>query len=758
MKRPFALLGGVSFLAVILAACMDADLVLSAATICLGLGIGLLPVLAAVRVVCKRMKHPRSETSGVLLLRAVCFALTLLVSGFCMLRYVRAYETTVAPAEELAGSTARIRGIVLDYPREQYQRYYYQVRVERLSADGQNRDIPDLTLRISTAMPFGCRPYDSLECTVKIFSFSDAGTLYSSRNSRLAEGISAGAYISNYDSVAIVPNTASPPGKLFAEFRRILARQFERRLPGEESGMIRALLLGEREQVSDEVYGDFQEIGASHLLVISGLHMAALGGFLSLLFGSLPLLGKRVKNLLTAGAILGFLALTGFPVSAVRSGIMYLLALLANCLGKRADGVNSLGFAVLLICVRNPFSGGDVGFALSVLATLGILVLSGPMTAGLMGLVEHHPRIIRMAAPVASSLGVTLSAILFTLPVQFAVFQSLTLLAPLSSLLLVFPCTALLYCSLAAAFLGLLPVLSGLSAPFFFCAGWLARISIKIAGQLSKIRHTVLDLSDPIWMVGAAGIALVVLAGFLLKRGRRAACVVLASLLLLFGNGRALAAISLTGTVTMAAAADSSCVVILQGDRAAVLTLGGFQTGAARELLLRHNVRKVELLCLPVRDRDAREAAAQVLERFSVEQLALPKDAYLGRELQLLSGRAKRLYPEEGETVEVLGGVKITFAEDMSRLTVRAGSVSAIVETGQTGAGSCQLLFTTAERTEINSSFTVLQNDDIIEEHSRDVLAEQLPGQYLLPDGVGLLIDLLPDGTLRFRGDSLCLK
>ena len=760
MKRPFALLGGAAFLAVILAACLEADFVLSVSTLCFGLGTGLLLAAAVVRVVLKKIcvEHPSHLGSGVLRFRAVFLALALLVVGFCLFRYAREYEATVAPAEELAGQTARIRGTVQDYPTEQFDHYYYFVDVERLSVNGKRLEIPNLTLRVSAVMPFSCRPYDTMECTVKVFAFSHTGTLYSGRNSWLSKGVSAGAYISDYDTVETMPNTGSPPGKLFAELRRILARQFEQRLPGEESGVIRALLLGERERVSNEVYGDFKKIGASHLLVISGLHMAALAEFLSVLLGALPLLGRRGKSLLTAGVILGFLALTGFPVSAVRSGTMYLIMLLAGCLGRRADGVNSLGFAVLLICTANPFSGGDVGFALSVLATLGILLLANRIAAGLMALVENRPLLSRIAVPIATSLGVTLSAILFTLPIQMTVFQSLSLLSPLSSLLLVFPCTLLLYCSLTASFLGLLPVLSGLAAPFFFCAGWLCRISIWIAGRLAEIPHTVLDLSDPIWKVGAVGIAAVLLVGFCLKQSRQATCAILASILLVFGCGRAFAAAALMDTVTMAAAADSSCVAILRGDRAVILTLGGFQTGAMRELLLRHNVSRVELLCLPVRDRDAREAAAQVLEDFPTAQLALPKDAYLGRELQLLSRRAKRLYPEEGETVEVLGGVKISFTEDMSRLIVSANSVSVMVESGQTGTGNCQLLFTTAERTQINSAFTILQNDAIIEEHSKASLAGQLPGQYLLPDGTGLLVDLRPDGTIRFRGDSICLK
>ena len=62
-----------------------------------------------------------------------------------------------------------------------------------------------------------------------------------------------------------------------------------------------------------------------------------------------------MKNLLTAAAVLLFLILIGFPFSAVRSGIMLLLFLFADCLGREADSLNSLGFALLLIGVLNPF-------------------------------------------------------------------------------------------------------------------------------------------------------------------------------------------------------------------------------------------------------------------------------------------------------------------------------------------------------------------------------------------------------------------
>lgn len=762
MKRPFALLGGVSFSAVMLAAVLEVSSVMVLSVLCLGTGAAILLTLAVLRLrnaAANRtlQKLPRSCRSGVFSVRGVFLALALLVGAFCLFRYAREFSVTVAPMEQLAGTEARIRGTVQDHPSRQYGRYYYLVGVERLSVDGESRELPRFTLRVSTGAPFACRPYDTLECTVKFLAFSEENGLYSGRNSWLASGVSAQAYLSDYETVMTAPNTTSPPGKLFAELRHTIGRSFEKHLPSGESGLIRAMLLGERDRVSEEAHCNFKAIGASHLLVISGLHMAALGVFLSLLFGTLPMLGRTGKNLLTAGAVVGFLALTGFPVSAVRSGIMYLLALLADCLGREPDSVNSLGFAVLVICVVNPFSGGDLGFALSVSATLGILLLANRMTAGLLELAAKRPRFQRLCAPVASSLGVTCSAMLFTLPIQLLVFRSVSLLAPLSSLLLVFPCTLLLYCSLLAAFFGLLPALSPMAEPFFYCAGILARCSMGIADRLARLTRSMLDLSDPVWVVAVLGIGAVAAFGYFLKRSRRATCTVLAGMLLIFSCGRAFAAVR-EDTVTVAATADSSCVVLLRGSRAAVLTVGGFQESAARELLTRNGVEQIELLCLPEQSEEANEAAAQLLGWFPVEKLALPKGAYLRRDLESCANRSGYFCPENGETMEVLGEVKLTFLKDMSRISVTANSTEILVETGETGTGECQILFTTAERTKINSAFTVLQNGDIIEKYRKAELARLLPGRYLLPEGNGLFIDLLSDGVIRFRGDSICLK
>lgn len=761
MKRPFALLGGSAFAFLILAAATGAGTARFLLPLCAGLGLCALVLLAAGRLWREKLCQKFERLSGFfrpgaffVLLSLSC---SLLMGALCLFHYVRAWETMVEPAESLAGVEARIRGTVLDYPEQTYHKNYYTVEVRRILVNGKARDVQPFRIQLSTWSPFSCRPYDSLECTVT-FSLPDAsGGLYNARNRYLADGVGMTAYLSDYEDCAVVPSAASPPGKLLAEFRHILGRMFEKRLPTEEAGLIRAILLGERDKVSDRAYWSFKKIGASHLLVISGLHMSAIAFFLSLLFSRLPL-GRVGRNLLTAGAILCFLALIAFPPSAVRGGVMYLIALTAGCFGRETDSLNSLGAAVLVICLANPFSGGDLGFTLSVFSTLGILLLGRKISSGLLRPFKDRPRLRGILSPAAGSLGMTFAALLFTLPIQVLVFQGTSLLAPIATLLLVLPCTLLVYSSLAASFLGLLPFLAPISEPFFFCAGWLSRLSMGIAEALARLPGTFLDLSQPVWIAVLMGAAALAVLLYRKRDQKPAVCAALCGLLLLPICGWPLEGAAERGAVTLAAAPGTSCVILMQDGKAAVLSLGGYRTDAAEALLSRNNIREVESLFLPVEDSGAEEAASFILATHKTRRLILPDGACLNHSLLLAGAETSRAYLGDGGSIEVLNGVKVAASHGMKRFTITVGGFSAVVETGQTGAGRCQLLFTSLPDTGINSPFTVLQNDDIIE-RLKEKHGQRLPQkQYLLPDGNGLYIDLFRDGSINFRGESICLR
>lgn len=753
MKRPLALLGAAAFAFLTIASyCGEkaAEIILPG---CAGLGFCALFALIIAKICNKQKKKLLGEKRPRAFSVLAASAAVLLTGAVCMLRFIHASQP-MKSIGMLDGVKAQVRGTILDYPIEQYHRAYYKIRVEHVSVDGKAAALPTFTARLSTQSPISCEPYDTVDCTVKFLEFDRAVGLYSSRNSYLADGIAIGGYIADYGSVTVMPNAAASPGELLVRWRHILARSIEKRLPAREAGLIRAVLLGEKEQINSRDYANFRKIGAAHILVISGLHMTALAACFTFLF-SLLRLRPAVRNLFTAAIIILFLAVIGFPVSSVRAAIMYIVMLLGGCLGRRADGVNSLGLAVLLICLENPFSGGDLGFLLSASATLGILVFADGTITRFNGHLPKGKIFGKILKPAASSLAMTFSSAAFTVPIQAVVFGGVSLLAPLAGLVLIFPCTVLLYVSLGAAFFGVFPALSFLAEPFALCAGWIAKFSLVAAEQLAGISGTYLQLSNGLWLAVLTGWAL--LATILLfTKKRTATCAVLVGAVLLFCCGRIPE--SNTEIITVAAVKDSSCVVMIKGRRAAVLSLGGFKTNAAEDILLQNNIEEVELLCMPVRDPDAREAAVNIMQSVPVRRLALPMDAYVGRDLILAGEKAARSYLQEGEAIEAFDEIDITARDGMARLSAQIYGVSVVVETDSTGTGACDLLFTTQAASCINSAFTVLQNSDIIDELRT---AEQMPlasGRYLLPGGNGLYCDIYRDGSVSFRGESTCLK
>lgn len=669
--------------------------------------------------------------------------------------YLLAWQQA-APWQGLDGEKLQVRAQVLDYPEERYHRYYYKLRVEALGQEeGALEAVGPFTLRLSSTMPLACDPYDRVECLVTFRAFEEGGGLYSTRNARLADGFQAGAYLSQYEGIAVERDSAVSPGEMLVQLRHQVGRAMDRLLPRREAGLLRAMVLGDSGGVSEEDMGRFRQLGVSHILVVSGLHMTILAGFMQFLLCRFPI-RKAVRNALTALVLVLFLALSGFQPSACRGAAMYGALLLADSTGRRADSLNSLGLAVLLVCLFAPFSGGDLGFALSVLATLGIVVLYRPIyqvLAGkrLAGLAR------RLWKPVAASLAVTAAALLGTFPVQLAVFGGLPLLTPLANLLLVFPSTLLLYASFCGAFLSLLPATAPLAAPFVWAAGWLARFLLGAAGFLAQWKGTFLPLTGEVALAVVIGLLLLLMAAGLVGQDRPLRAVLGGCMAVLAVFGGVFQGWLTQGTVIFAAPAaeESSCVVMIQDGKAAVLSFGGYRTGAVAELLQRYRVTQVEALCLPDRGPEAREAAVQVLEEYGAKQLVLPGDAYVGRDLELALGEALPVFLEGGDSVSLWEGVSAQVLPQWEGLLLSVYGVEVLVEWGPGQSRDCGLLFTNQPQTRVNAPLSVWQTDGIIGENGQGLAFSPEGEGAVLPVEEGCAeVSVSPEGTVSVRREG----
>lgn len=163
--------------------------------------------------------------------------------------------------------------------------------------------------------------------------------------------------------------------------RERMQQVYIRELPGEEAGVLSAICLGEKELLAPEAKELFQLAGLSHLLAISGLHISLVGlGIYRLLrrCGA----GFFFGSLISGGLLLLYAVMSGMSVSTQRAFVMFLLSLVAGCLGRSYDTLCALAASAGILIWREPALLGNSGFLFSFLTVLGIASLCKTMTIG----------------------------------------------------------------------------------------------------------------------------------------------------------------------------------------------------------------------------------------------------------------------------------------------------------------------------------------------------------------------------------------
>lgn len=213
--------------------------------------------------------------------------------------------------------------------------------------------------------------------------------------------------------------------RILAPVRFTFERAITRVLPEPHASLLTGLLTGGRSGLPQNLSNDFRTAGLSHIVAISGFNITIILTFLSSLLFFLPL--KRRFWPLAIGITL-FVIFVGASASVVRAGIMGILGLIAIQADRTAKPRQLILWTAFLMSMWNPLSlWYDAGFQLSFLATIGIAELGGPLK-----------RLFRFAPEsfgIRESLAATIAAEIATLPVSMLLFRQISLVAPLSNLL-----------------------------------------------------------------------------------------------------------------------------------------------------------------------------------------------------------------------------------------------------------------------------------------------------------------------------------
>ena len=144
---------------------------------------------------------------------------------------------------------------------------------------------------------------------------------------------------------------------------------------GAGGALIPGLVIGDTSLEEPSFIIDMRRVGLSHLTAVSGANFAIIAAFLLWLS---QWVFKRVRSrlILTSLVLIGFIFLVRPSPSVLRASVMCAVILIAKARGVKADSLPSLGLAIAFLILMDPFQAIDPGFALSVAATAGILLLA----------------------------------------------------------------------------------------------------------------------------------------------------------------------------------------------------------------------------------------------------------------------------------------------------------------------------------------------------------------------------------------------
>jgi len=135
-----------------------------------------------------------------------------------------------------------------------------------------------------------------------------------------------------------------------------------------------ALLLGDRAELLDRDEQQFIRSGLMHFLAVSGSHVVLFSALVVFVLRRV-LVGPRTRGLLLILFLVGYTLATEAPPSVIRAGIFFLLLSLTWLLGRRRDLLNTLAAAMLVVLALCPSDLFNVGFQLSFIAVLGLIVV-----------------------------------------------------------------------------------------------------------------------------------------------------------------------------------------------------------------------------------------------------------------------------------------------------------------------------------------------------------------------------------------------
>jgi competence protein ComEC len=258
--------------------------------------------------------------------------------------------------------------------------------------------------------------------------------------------------------------------------KNYILQSLQKYIPGaDESSVAKALLIGYRIDLDKDLVQAYSNAGVVHLIAISGMHLALIYFFLVWLFVKIPVVKKSrfTKLVLILFCLWFFSLLTGAPASVLRAAVMFSFIAIGDSFGKRNSIYNSLAISAFALLCYDPYKLWDVGFQLSYLAVLSIVVCQKYIYDWF----YFKNKIVDAGWKLAS---VSLAAQIFTLPICIYYFHQFPLLFLLSNMIAIPLSTIALWGSILIVIFSPIPLLAIVLGKILWALVWLLNHSVFI--------------------------------------------------------------------------------------------------------------------------------------------------------------------------------------------------------------------------------------------------------------------------------------
>lgn len=217
-----------------------------------------------------------------------------------------------------------------------------------------------------------------------------------------------------------------------ARLKEILKSNISKVIKKEENkNLLIAMILGDTEDLSEELKTDFLNSNLYHILSVSGGQVSNIIIGITILFRLLKI-HKKIMDVLCILILIEFMFLTGLTTSIIRACIMCIISLISGLIIRRYDIANSLGISLLIILINNPFAINSLSVLLSYFGFLGIIVLGSFTIKEVNKVIKNN--ILRYILNIVIS---SVAAQIFIFPIILYVFGTISLTFIFSNLLII---------------------------------------------------------------------------------------------------------------------------------------------------------------------------------------------------------------------------------------------------------------------------------------------------------------------------------